>query len=108
MRILTLTLVAGIGLVSCGITRESYIEEKKSHGYSMTKGRVVLVEGLSSNKIEPLSDGTALTVSQGKARITLKFDSELTQAFDVGSGVVIVLGSDSDCILQAQAGIGLQ
>ncbi len=108
MNKLTISVLALLGLSACGVTRESYIEDKKSHGYSMTRGRVVLVEGLSSNKIEPLADGTALTITLGKARLTLKFENELTQAFDLGPGVVVVLGSESDCILQAQAGLGMQ
>lgn len=97
-----------LGLSACGMTQEKYVDAKKAVGYSATRGRVVLIEGLSSNKIEALSDATAITVSQGKARVTVKFANEQTQAFDLGPGVVILLGSDTDNILQATTGMPLQ
>ena len=104
--VLALTLLAlSFGLTACGTTMEKYVDEKKSVGYSVTRGRIVIIEGLSSNKLEPLSDATAITVSQGQARVTLKFANEQMQVFDVLPGVVIVLGSEADSVLKPQTGI---
>lgn len=89
-------------LGGCGLTREKYVEEKKSLGFANTRGRIVLVENLSSNKIEPLSDGTAVTVTQGTARVTVLFDNKQTQVFDAVQGTIIVFGSETDGLLHSQ------
>ena len=96
----TAALCAALGLASCSVSSESYHEEKQ--GFSATTGRIVKIQNLSAEKIEPLSDGVAMTVGAPGCQVWLQFENEETRVFDVGPGVIIVHGPGRDYILESR------
>jgi len=89
-----------LGLASCSLSSESYHEEKK--GYSATTGRIVRIENLCTEKLEPLSDGIAVTVAKSGCKVWLTFDDEQTRVFELDPGVIIVHGPGRDYILESR------
>ncbi len=85
-------------LSACGTTSTQYAEDIK--GYAVTQGRIVKVEGLSTDNLQPLQDGLATVIGKSGCRVTLRFDSERSKVFEVGEGVILVHGHESDYILE--------
>jgi len=87
-------------LGACASSSTSYIADQT--GYAVTRGRIVAVENLYTDNIEPLADGLAVTVSQPGCRVTMQFEDERTMEFDVDPGVVLVYGYGDDYIMRSE------
>ena len=90
-------------LGGCAQSSESFIHDYSESGYSATRGRILHVAGLATSKIEPLSDGVALTVAPPGCKVEIKFVDEKQGALEPAVGSILVYGTPSDCILQPQA-----
>ncbi len=90
-------------LASCSTSSAKYIEEIR--GYAVTRGRITKIENLHAEELESLSDGLAMTLVENGCRITMKFDEdeEAVRIFDIGEGVILVHGYDSDYILESRS-----
>ena len=91
-------LFAIAGLCSCASTSRSYVDDLA--GYSVTEGRITRIENLEAHLIEPLADGVAMTLTQ-PCRVWMEFDNGESRSFEIGSGVILVHGYDSDFILES-------
>ena len=89
-------------LTACGTTAASYVDSM--HGCAVTQGRIVKIENLSTQDLQPLADGLATIVGQPACqpgcRVTLRFDSERSKVFDVRQGVILVHGPEVDYVLE--------
>ncbi len=89
-------------LSGCSTSSLSYVEDKSS--YSVVRGHVTRVVNLSTSKVEPLSDGVAVTVNGPNCHVIMKFEDGRKRQYALGSGVILVIASDYSYILESQAG----
>ena len=107
MKRLLLSCVCGLvltfSLASCSTSSAKYIDEIR--GYAVTRGRITKIENLHAEELQSLSDGLAMTLVENGCRVTMKFDAdeEAVQIFDIGEGVILVHGYDSDYILESRS-----
>ncbi len=93
-------LLASLGLGACSVSSESYVADIS--GYSVTRGRFMHIENLHAAKIEPLSDGVAITLSQPGCRVKILFDNDQERVMETGRGVILVHGYANDYILKLE------
>ena len=94
----------GVALVSalvssCATSSSQFVGRAK--GYARHVGQITSIEGVSSDKLEELADGVAITLS-APARVTLVFDERESRSkvFELESGDIIVCGEGADSILE--------
>ena len=94
-------LLAAIAtLSSCAISSRDYVN--KLSGYAITEGRITRIENLSTQNVQPLKDGIAVTVGIPGCRVLIQFENGEEKAFDVNSGVILVHGYDCDFIVRSE------
>lgn len=96
-------LAALAGVPACSTTGARYVEGMR--GFAVIKGRITRIEALTADMILPLADGRALTVSKPGCRVTIRFDEDRMQVLDLGPGMMVVTGEESDYILQPQGAV---
>jgi len=74
----------------------------QARGYAVTRGEITRIENLYTDYFERLRDGVAITISKPDCRVTIKFDERQSRTFVLGPQVILVLGAQSDYILQPQ------
>lgn len=95
------TFALGCAILSaCSTSSKVYVEESKT--YSVTRGRVLRIEGLTSDKVEALSDGVAITLGSTPCRMTLSFDEKRQKTLDLKQGHIVVFGPEVDYVMQPQ------
>ena len=96
-RLAAVVLIASC--VGCAQSSDAYIAE--AEGYAVVRGKIVLIEDLTTQSLEHLSDGLALTVSESGCTVTMQFDSG-NRSFPLEVGAKVVHGEDADYLLQPQ------
>jgi hypothetical protein len=86
-----------LSCAACSITSDSFVE--RFPGYSVTRGRLLSIENLSSTTVTPLADGAAFQVA-GPSRVTLEFHDGEQQELELQPPDVLVCGTDHDFVLQ--------
>ena len=102
-RVLVLVLATAALLTSCSVSSESYVAEIS--GYSVTRGRIMRIENLHANAVQPLQDGVAITLSRPGCLVTIRFDNDESRVMKTGRGVIIVHGYANDYILESELGV---
>lgn len=93
------SLFLALTLSACSTTSSgSYVADMT--GFSVTEGRIQKITGLATDKVEPLSDGLAVTLSAQGCSVVIEFANDTTKVFDLGPGVILVHGYEKDYILQ--------
>lgn len=105
MRSATFRLAATLGLAclmtSCGLSVAGYVKKaQEERMYSMMRGRITRIQDLSTDKIEYLRDGLAVTLNQ-PGEVMLRSSDEDTALFHLEAGNIIVHGRKSDYILHS-------
>ncbi len=93
-------LLASVCLGACSVSSESYIADIS--GYSVTRGRFMQIENLHAAKIEHLTDGVAMTLSQPGCRVKILFDNDEELMVEPGRGGILVHGYANDYILKVE------
>lgn len=93
-------VLACISLGACSVSSESYVADIS--GYAVTRGRFMQIENLHAAKIEQLTDGVAMTLSQPGCRVRILFDNDEELTVETGRGVILVHGYANDYILKLE------
>ena len=83
-------------LSSCATSSRDYVDE--SVGYSVAKGFVVRVDGLSSDGKEYLANGVALKISKGGGQVSMKMGEQI-QELPFHPGSILVYSDSGDYLL---------
>ncbi len=100
LRFLALCAVLG-SFMSCGATVESFVRDKA--GYSVTKGRLVRVDRLTSETITTFSDGVAFVVDSSDCKVSMEFADGSQQVIELRHPSMIVMGAEAQYVLQPAA-----
>ena len=95
---LLLTLSLGL-LAGCSTSSQAFVDDLS--GFSVTRGRITHIENLSTSKVVPLTDGVAVTVSK-PCRISITFEDAQTRTMELGPGVIVVHGYETDFVLKSE------
>ena len=87
-------------LASCASTSASYVIDHP--GFSVMRGEIKSIGGLSTAHIERLADGVAYTVGVTGCQVDFLFADESSNQFALQKGNIIVLGAEDDYILQSK------
>jgi hypothetical protein len=98
--VLLLATCGALLLASCAHTTASFLDHHA--GYSVVRGTISKVEGLSTAGIERLTDGVAYTVGPPGCQASIVFDGGRRNKLSLKPGAVIVHGAEGDYILQSR------
>lgn len=93
-------LVALLCLVAsgCATTAADYVDGLA--GFSVTRGRLLRVNGLVSESITPLADGVVFAIDGGPCQVALEFADGSKRVLNLSSPDQLVCASDADFVLQ--------
>jgi hypothetical protein len=91
-----------LSIAACSTTSDAFIE--RYPGYSVTRGRLLRVENLSSTTVTPLADGAAFEVDAPRCRVTLRFPDGVERALELQPPAVLICGTERDVVLQPALG----
>lgn len=100
-RLLVSVLLVAIAS-SCSTTSTSYVESQA--GFSVTKGRILRIENLHSEHIEPLADGVVIAPSREGCRVALQFRDGRRQLLALPPGSILVCAHATDYVLRMENG----
>ncbi|MCA8958727.1 MAG: hypothetical protein KDC87_21805 [Planctomycetes bacterium] len=96
-------LLVLIGLLaSCATSSTTFIENHPD--YSVSRGRIVRLEHLYSEKILPLADGVVFAVSRPDCRVALELPGGERRLLELAPPAMVLCGTDRDYVLEPVRG----
>ncbi len=97
-RIATTLLLAALWS-GCASTATDFVADHPAH--SVTKGRVMRIDNLSTRNPTPLADGVAFPMADTGCVVRMTFDDGSEREFELRSSDILLCGSKTDFILEA-------
>jgi len=85
-------------IAACSTSSAAFVDAQS--GYSVTRGKLLRVDGLVSESLVRLGDGVAFNIDGTACKVALSFGDGSKRVLELGEEDVLVCGVDMDYVLQ--------